>query len=249
VTTLRLGWTMAPLALGLLAACDSAPGRPAKGSETLAPTEVVEFRALYAANCAGCHGPEGRGGAAIGLADPVYLAIADDSAIRHVIATGVRGTAMPAFAQSAGGMLADAQIDAIMRGIRKWRQPGLLDAANPPSYAAGGSGDAQRGEGVFQTYCASCHGAHGEGSARGSAIANDSYLALASDQGLRTAVIAGRPDLGAPDWRGNVPGRPMTDDEVTDVVAWLASRRVESPGQPYAAPSEAPARSASNDAR
>jgi mono/diheme cytochrome c family protein len=240
---------MAALALGLLAACDSAPGRPAKGSETPAPTEVVEFRALYAANCAGCHGPEGRGGAAIGLADPVYLAIADDSAIRDVIATGVRGTVMPAFAQSAGGMLADAQIDAIMRGIRKWRQPGLLDAATPPFYAAGSTGDARRGEEVFATYCSSCHGARGEGGPKGSAIANDSYLALVSDQGLRTVVIAGRPDLGAPDWRGNVSGRPMTDDEVTDVVAWLASRRVESPGQPYAAPSEPPARSASNDAR
>jgi membrane fusion protein (multidrug efflux system) len=45
--------------------------------------------------------------------------------------------------------------------------------------------------------------------------------------------IAGRPELGAPDWRGNVPGKPMSDQEVTDVVAWLASRRVQNPGQPY----------------
>jgi cytochrome c oxidase cbb3-type subunit 3/ubiquinol-cytochrome c reductase cytochrome c subunit len=56
-----------------------------------------------------------------------------------------------------------------------------------------------------------------------------------SDQGLRTIVIAGRPELHAPDWRGYVKGKPMSDQEVTDVVAWLASHRVEAPGQPYAA--------------
>jgi hypothetical protein len=27
----------------------------------------------------------------------------------------------------------------------------------------------------------------------------------------------------------------MSDQEVTDVVAWLASRRVQNPGQPYSA--------------
>jgi hypothetical protein len=32
-----------------------------------------------------------------------------------------------------------------------------------------------------------------------------------------------------------VPGRPMSDQEITDVVACLASRRVTSPGQPYSA--------------
>ena len=38
---------------------------------------------------------------------------------------------------------------------------------------------------------------------------------------------------GAPDWREDMPGRPMSDQEVSDVVAWLASRRAASPGQPY----------------
>jgi len=33
-------------------------------------------------------------------------------------AKGVRGTLMPAFAQSAGGMLTDKQIDSLVRGIR-----------------------------------------------------------------------------------------------------------------------------------
>jgi mono/diheme cytochrome c family protein len=196
----------------------------------------MEFRTLYAENCAGCHGAEGRGGAAIALADPVYLAIADENVMRRVIANGIPGTSMPAFAQSAGGMLTDKQIDVINSEIRsRWSRRGTLDAANPPAYAAKSTGNARQGEVVYETYCASCHGPQGQGGPKGSAITNDSFLALVSDQGLRTIVIAGRPELGAPDWRGNVPGRPMSDQEVTDVVAWLASHRVETPGQPYSA--------------
>jgi cytochrome c oxidase cbb3-type subunit 3 len=97
---------------------------------------------------------------------------------------------------------------------------------------------------AFGTYCASCHGSEGHGGSKGSAISNDSFLALVSDQGLRTIVITGRPELGAPDWRGNVPGKPMSEQEITDVVAWLASRRVQSPGQPYSASNDAQPHSA-----
>jgi len=202
--------------------------------ETLAPNQVLEFGSLFSENCAGCHGENGRGGAAIALANPVYLAIADDRTIRNVIANGARGTAMPAFAESAGGLLTDQQIDVITQQIRaRWSKPGILDGANPPPYAAKSAGNPQSGQAVYNTFCGSCHGPDGRGGPKGSAITNGSFLALVSDQELRTIVIAGRPDLGAPDWRGNVPGKPMSDQEVTDVVAWLASRRVAFPGQPY----------------
>jgi len=202
----------------------------------VAPNQISDFGTLYAQNCAGCHGAEGRGGAAIALADPVYLAIADDLSMRKVIAGGVRGTAMPAFAQSAGGMLTDKQIDVITEGMRsRWARPGILNSAHAPSYAPKSPGDAQRGEAAYKTYCESCHGPGGRGGPKGSAITNDSFLALVSDQGLRTIIITGRPELGAPDWRSDVAGKPMSDQDVTDLVAWLASRRVQNPGQPYSA--------------
>jgi len=231
----------AVLALLLLSACSTPHGQPQKGSEPLAPNQVVDFGTLYAENCAACHGAEGRGGASIALANPVYLAFIDENAMHNVVANGVRGTSMPAFAQSAGGLLTDGQIKVITSGIfSRWGRKGVLDGTNPPSYAAKTTGDVAHGQIAFGTYCASCHGPEGHGGSKASAINNDSFLALVSDQGLRTIVITGRPDLLAPDWRGNLPGKPMSDQEVTDVVAWLASRRVQSPGQPY---------SASNDAR
>lgn len=220
----------------LLSACGKPHGQPERNAEELAPNQVLEFATLYSENCAACHGENGRGGAAIALADPVYLALADDRTIHNVISNGVRGTAMPAFAESAGGLLTDNQIDVITQQMRsRWSKPGTLDGTSQPRYAAKSAGDPQRGQAAYKMYCESCHGPDGHGGPKGSAITNDSFLALVSDQGLRTIVIAGRPELGAPDWRGNVRGKPMSDQEVTDVVAWLVSSRVESPGQPYSA--------------
>jgi cytochrome c oxidase cbb3-type subunit III len=224
------------LSLVMLAACGTPDHEPQTNSEAVAPNQILDFDTLYAQNCAGCHGAQGRGGAAIALANPVYLAIIDKTMIRNVVANGVRGTSMPAFAQSAGGMLTEQQIEAIAGGIfSRWGRKEVLDGANPPSYAARAAGDVDHGQVVFEKYCASCHGVEGGGTPKGSAITNDSFLALVSDQALRTIVITGRPELGAPDWRADVPGMPMADQEITDVVAWLASRRAQNPGQPYSA--------------
>jgi cytochrome c oxidase cbb3-type subunit 3 len=228
-----IGSTLAMFAVALCVACSNASGRPASNSADVPPDQIVNFDVLYGQNCAGCHGVEGSGGAAMSLANPTFLAMADDHVIRHTAANGVPGTPMPAFAQSAGGMLNDKQIDALVRGIRSWAKPNALRGTTAPAYAAQASGDAQRGANAYRTYCSSCHGADGRGGSKASSIVDGSYLALVSDQQLRTIVIAGRPELGAPDWRGDVEGRPMSPQDISDVVAWLSSQRPKFPGQPY----------------
>lgn len=229
---------VATLAVLAFASCNGLPGRPAPGPEVVRPDEVLDFNTLYKQNCSGCHGAEGKGGAAVSLADPLYLALVDDATFRRVTANGAPGTPMPAFARSAGGTLTDRQIDVLVQESRaRWGKSGALGGATPPSYLASSPGDAGRGAEVYETFCASCHGPGGKGSDKTGSIVDGSYLATISDQGLRTTVIVGVPDVGAPDWRGNVPGRPMTDQQVSDVVAWLIAQRPKFPGRPYASAS------------
>lgn len=226
-----------------LLGCSRIPGRPGPGPEVVRPNEVLDFHTLYKSNCAACHGENGKNGAAISLANPVYIAVAGESRMRDVIARGIPGKLMPAFAKSAGGMLTDRQVAALAQGIvQQWGQPNLLAGQNPPPYLATLTGNADHGLEAYTVNCARCHGSSGQGgpadgnakSSKGrlGSIVNSSYLALISDQNLRSILIAGRPDEGHPDWRSDGP-KPMTDQQITDIVAWLASKRVADPGQPY----------------
>lgn len=214
-----VGWS---LLIG--AACDSSRGRPKPEDEVKPPDEVVNFKLLYSQNCSGCHGTDGRGGGAEALSDPLYLAIADDQSIRRTISMGVSGTPMPAFGIQAGGMLTDKQINALVSGVRTWAKPNVFRDMSVPSYPEQNSGDPRRGAEAFRQYCSSCHGIDGRGG-KASSIVDAAYLELVSNQNLRTNVIVGRPDMGAPDWRGDVPGNPMTEQDVSDIVAWLAEHR------------------------
>jgi cytochrome c oxidase cbb3-type subunit III len=219
-----------------LSACSHAPGRPGPNSEVLPPDKILDFNTLYAQNCAGCHGRNGLGGASVALANPQYLAMASDDNIRTATANGVPGTLMPAFAQSSGGMLTDAQINVLVSGMRtQWARPKLPRRRNAPSYRQELAGDRQRGSNVYATYCASCHGASGHGSPNGSSIVDASYLALVSDQGLRMSVILGSPDGSSPDWSNYMPGQPMSPQDIADVVAWLSAKRPQPADRSYSA--------------
>ena len=210
--------------------CRNPPGKPQYTSETKRPDQVIDFTTLYAKNCAGCHGDQGRRGAAISLASPGYLSVAGLSNIERVTARGVPGTMMPPFARSAGGLLTDQQIQTISRGmIAAWSKPAAGGEGAPP-YAAITAGNASQGQSAFAARCASCH--ETDNKQHTGSLVDPAYLALISNQGLRSILIAGAPEQGMPDWHG-YPAGPLTDAEVTDIVAWLASQRIATPGQPY----------------
>jgi mono/diheme cytochrome c family protein len=198
------------------------------GSRTeqyILPDQVRDFNALYESNCAGCHGRDGRLGAARPLNEPVFLAVIGKQMLRDVIANGVPQTAMPAFALDAGGTLTEEQITVVADQIEaRWSRPQDFDGVSLPPYSAE-LGDPKRGEAVFRTCCASCHGEDGMGSSRAGSVVNPAFLALVSDQSLRASVIAGRADQGTPDWRSYSPGHPLAPQEISDVVAWLSGHR------------------------
>lgn len=210
--------------VSVLAGCESAPGARAAEAIPPRPEQVLDFSTLYNANCRACHGENGHGGPAMELGNPEYQAFADDTTLRKAIAEGMPGTEMPAFAQSAGGMLTDAQINAIIAGMRKeWSKPNAFGSATPPPYAQPAGGDAKHGEQVYEARCASCHEKPHDQQTTSAA-----YLSLVSDQALRTVIVAGRTDIGQPDWRmQDVKSGtgPLSGQDVTDLVTYLGSLR------------------------
>jgi len=223
---------VAAMVLGLaLLGCDRIPGKPNVADRVPLASEVTAFGPLYKGSCAACHGADGRLGASLALNDPVYLALLPRDRLRKVIADGVTGSLQPAFAMSAGGTLTDAQVDALVAGlVSSWGKGEPVKTSGLPPYAAP-PGDAERGKAVYAAACAACHGPDGKGGTKGGSLVDASFLALVSDQYLRTVVIAGRTDLGMPDWRGYTPG-PLTDSQISDVVGWLIAQRRPVPGRP-----------------
>jgi mono/diheme cytochrome c family protein len=217
----------------VLVGCDAMPGRPRQADQPLLPSQVMAFSTLYGQNCAGCHGAEGNLGAARPLNDPLYLALVGADRLRQIIAQGVPGTAMPGFAADAGGALTEPQINALVNDmLKRWGRPMQASEGPLPPYDAAGAldhgsgpGQPDQGSKVFAEACAPCHGADGNGGDKGGSVVDAAYLVLVSDQALRTAVIAGRPDLGMPDWREDIPGQPLTPQQISDIVAWLTSQR------------------------
>ncbi len=222
-----------------LAGCRTIPGKPQPGSEARRPDQVLDFATLYKENCSACHGEHGSMGAAISLGNPAYLAFAGTANLQRITANGVPGTLMPPFSQASGGMLTDQQIGVLTQGLASlWSRPSPAAAPSAIGYAATLKADPARGAQLFVSTCSNCHGADGTGSSATEtptgSLVDPAYLALISDQALRSIVVAGEPDEGMPG-SAQAAAHPLSDQDVTDIVAWLASHRIQAPGQPYPA--------------
>lgn len=227
-----------------LAGCRVVPGKPVPGSEAKRPDQVLDFATLYQENCSACHGEHGKMGAAISLANPAYLSFAGTANVERILANGVPGTLMPPFSRASGGMLTDPQIAVLTHGmIELWSKPSPVAAPSPIAYSQTLQGDPIRGAQLFASTCSTCHGIDATGSAATKSptgsLVDPAYLALISDQALRSIIVAGQPDQGMPG-ADQAAARPLTDQDVTDLVAWLASHRTQTPGQPYPQPPQSP---------
>ena len=193
-------------------------GKP--GPIPRASSDITDFGVLFSENCSGCHGAEGRNGAAPELNNAEYLSIVPRDALTQTISNGRAGTPMPAFALSQGGPLYPKQIAALVDGMEtNWAKPSQATAGAPPYSAP--EGDAAAGAQVFAAVCALCHGRNG----RVGSVTDQSFLALVSDQGLRTTIIVGRPSLGMPDARHQAWHGGLSNQDISNVVAWLSSQR------------------------
>lgn len=223
------GWTLV-LAAGALTlfslACDP-PGKPKP--EPATDEDITDFKTLFSENCAGCHGMDGKNGPARPLNNALFLAVIPKATLQQVIENGRPGTAMPAWAKSQGGPLTPKQVTVLVDGIENnWAKPDQFQGqALPPYGADDNAGNATQGQQLFAKDCNVCHGPH----AAVGPVTDPDVLVTSSNQVLRTAIIEGRPDLGMPDYRNLNMGRALSNQDISDLVAYLVSLRPALPNQ------------------
>lgn len=195
--------------------CDWMPGKPDPGHHWMPASSQKDFAALYSQNCQACHSIDANPAPAISMGNPVYLSWIPREALRKAIAEGVQKTSMPAFSQAQGGLLTEEQIDILTDGILA-QKPASPPADLPPY--AGVKGDAKKGQALFAAvYAPLGSGVQG--------FTNPYYLSLVSDSYLRSLLVAGFPEAGLPDYSKARPEKVLSNQEISDVAAWLASLR------------------------
>ncbi len=212
------------------------PGKPNPKDRPVSPDNVLSFSALYARNCAGCHGAAGKLGPAPPLNDPLFRSIVSERDLAKVLNHGRPSTPMPAFLHANGGVLSEVQVQMLIDGIKGIRREQIGVSTNdgpakpdvvvtspwgditkaptdiPPFGAPDGvAGNVERGAKLFANACATCHGENGRGvmedEHRRNRINDAAFLDLISNQALRRIIITGRPDLKMPDYSQKT-GRP-----------------------------------------
>ncbi len=186
----------------------------------LAPSaNAADGARLYSQHCAACHGAEGKGGVGVPLALPDFLAQADDDYLHKTIRRGRPGRVMPAFAQ-----ISDAEVEAVVGYLRA-----LAPVDAKPVVVKASPGNAGRGATLYEKRCASCHGAHGEGShgtgvtfsrprdlpVLAPALNNPGFLQAASDDFIKTVLMRGR--RGTP--MSSFLKQGLTERDIDDIVA------------------------------
>jgi cytochrome c oxidase cbb3-type subunit III len=186
-------------------------------------TAAPDGAALYARNCAVCHGAKGTGGIGVPLALPSFQTLISDDYLRLTIQIGRPGRVMPAF-----GNLNKAEVDAIVGHMRSWtRIPSATYSTQPVN------GNEAHGKQLFAQYCAACHGATGEGGEgtgvtfsrprdlpiMAPALHNPGFLASTTDSMIKATLMKGREDT------------PMTsfiklglkEEDINDIVSYVRS--------------------------
>jgi putative heme-binding domain-containing protein len=114
------------------------------------PSAVGAGRAIFVANCASCHTGDGRNGRAPDLGAARFRGDKSDEELYWVIADGVKGSDMPAWA----GRLKEDEI---------WRLVAFLRSPNNKETEV--LGNAAKGEALFwgRGQCGNCHAVRGKG--------------------------------------------------------------------------------------
>jgi mono/diheme cytochrome c family protein len=211
-----------------------------------APTGRPELgRVWFAGACAGCHGENGEGSSGPSLANPAFLRAASDGFLMATMALGRDGTPMRPVKKGEQSILSlsSDQVNDVVAYLRSWE-------SSPPTTGIPHRfvvpWDHARGRRLYEANCAGCHGASGRPEAAGSgaagpwapALANDGFLAAATDGFLQATIARGRMGTAMrPFGLGGQGLGELAPDEIDDIVAYIRSL-VRTPGAPTTIPAK-----------
>lgn len=150
----------------------------------IGPDHAQAGAALFRAQCAGCHGPQGDGtGAGPNLASGAFSHGASDEALFRAISKGFPGTSMPAFSFS---------------GLQTWQLVTHLRALAVAHGVAHTSGNPQSGAAIFRANCSRCHVAAGEGGLTGPELTDIASQRSAGE--IRESILDPDAQVPSPYW-------------------------------------------------
>jgi mono/diheme cytochrome c family protein len=201
------------LLIAVPAAAQGGEGDPERGA------------ALFAQNCAVCHGQTGEGRIGAELND-VFVSMSPDAALYQTISEGRAGTFMPAWGEASGGPLTDQDIADIIAYVESWGTTFEPPAPAPPRPQVEippvpeVDGDPNNGYTVFQQNCVACHGESGEG--RIGANLTAAFAAIEPGAYAISVISEGVDGTLMPAW-SQASGGPLSEQEINDAVAYLIS--------------------------
>jgi mono/diheme cytochrome c family protein len=178
---------------------------------------------LFGTFCSGCHGREGQGHRAPGLAafpsvaNPDFLAIAPDALVSETIVRGRPGTRMRAWVDGTTG-LTPADVPVLVSHLR-----GLAGVPPPVDPRPGHwvRGDRAEGERLFAASCAGCHGVKGEGG-EGPALNNPVLHQFATDTYFVETISRGRRGTAMASFTETTPvRRTLSPPEIESIVTFI----------------------------
>ncbi len=176
---------------------------------------LAEALPLYAANCSGCHGPNGEGTAiAPILNDATLRSQKSDADLTRIVTNGVAGTLMAGWGQA----LSTQKIAGLVGLLRNWGEipPGMIPQPELPPIASSNAEVVAAGGQLFSVACATCHGPDGQGTRMAPALNVQSFLSQTPDQAIKTIIAQGVPNTRMPAWGGR-----LTDAELNSLVSFL----------------------------
>lgn len=209
--------------------------------------KLVRGRALYAHNCAVCHGERGQGSpATVGLVPPRDLASPQARAeltrerMIHSVTNGRPNTAMAGFAERIPAADIQAVVDYVRAALMVPASSGISgthahggrgnDSAGKTGqqpFSNGLTGDVRRGEKMYMATCATCHGNKGDGKGprayfirpKPRNFIDPDFRAGFNRPAIYTAVANGRLGTEMPAW-----SKVLTEQEIADVSEFVFVR-------------------------